>query len=157
MKQGKLKNDTIMDAKLVERAYNRRFWMLATMSVFLVGFIGSGIAEPFFVGTHAAKILTGAGHLCLALMLISLLILDTGRRDMRKNRELHAILNDELDRHYLSKALKWGFAVAILTSTGMGTLSSLLDWSLPMKSACFIIALATYLAVAIPRLIYMKR
>jgi hypothetical protein len=28
---------------------------------------------------------------------------------------------------------------------------------LPMKSVCFIIALATYLAVAIPRLIYMKR
>jgi hypothetical protein len=146
-----------MDAKLVERLYNRRFWGLMVMSLFMVGYIGGEIAEPFFADTPAGKVINSAKFFCLSLMLASVMIYDRGMREIKKRPELAEVLNDELMRHNRGKAFGWGWGAAILATFLLGTLPPLIGWSLPTKSACYIVAMAAWLGFIIPMFIYMKR
>ncbi len=146
-----------MDAKLVERLYNRRFWTLSVMSVFMTGFIGGEIAEPFFAGTAAGKIIHSAKFLCLSLMLLSVMIHDRSLRAIRKNPELREVLADELWRHNRGRAFGWGWGAALMAALFLGTFVPLLEWSLPVASACFIVFMAAWLGFIIPMLVSMKR
>jgi hypothetical protein len=146
-----------MDANLVERLYNRRFWGLMVMSVFMTAWLGGEIAEPFMADSPAAKIIHSAKFLCVSLMLASVRIYDRGMREIKKKPELREVLTDELWRHNRGKAYGWGWGAAIITAFIVGTFPSLFDCSLPMKSACFIVAMAAWLGFAIPMFTYMKR
>jgi hypothetical protein len=127
------------------------------MSVFMTGHLGGEIAEPFFADTPAGKIIHSAKFLCLSFMLASVMINDKGMREIKKRPELREVLNDELMRHNRRKAFEWGWGAGFITAILVGSLPPLFDWSLPAKSACYIVAMAAWLGFAIPMFIYMKR
>jgi hypothetical protein len=146
-----------MDSNLVERLYNRRFWTLAVMSVFMTLFLACEIIEPFFADTRAGKIIYAVKFLCLALLLLTVMVHDRNMGVIKKNPELREVLTDEFWRHNRGRAFGWGWGAALMTALLLGTFVPIAGWSLPMASACFIVAMAAWLGFIIPLLVSMKR
>lgn len=144
-----------MNMKLVERLYNRRFWLTLGMTSGLTVYFSMEIARPYFADMPVEKILTATGFFGLAACMLCAFILGRGERIIRNDYRLREALNDERMRYDRLKACKWGCATAMVTAFLIGGLP--VDLPLTVRSAGFIILLATFLGTAIPLLIYMKK
>lgn len=146
-----------MDMKLLDRLYNRKFWLTIGVTAGLTVYFGIEIVLPYFSGTPSENILVSVKFMGLAATALSAFILSRDDRIMKKDPSLREALDDERMRHDRLKACRWGCMAAFTSAFLMGSLSTLTGLPLNAVSASFTILLATFLGMAIPLLIYMKK